>query len=192
MNPWTIQLVLKQQGFFYGKVKKIEYLTAKHKEQRVSYAEEMEGYNWKTVLFSDEKQFELGGGTTYAWQKIGNRPIQEYVHYAPKLMVWGGIGYHMKSELYFFEGNVNGEAYQTMLKKQLKEKNLIYAPKSPKRLAGNWTFLQNAKPHVAKKTKEVLDSLIGDRLIPHPPKSPDLNPSRTCGPTSIGKLKLKK
>jgi transposase len=177
VNPRTIQRLLKREGFFYGKVKKVEYLTKKHKEQRVRYAEEMDGYNWKTVLFSDEKQFELGGGSTYAWQKVGQRPIKEYVDHAPKLMVWGAIGSHVKSELYFFEGSVDGQAYRTMLQKQLKENKLTYSPKCPKRLVGNWTFLQdNAKPHTAKETKKLLSSLIGDRLIPHPSRSPDLNP----------------
>lgn len=177
ITPRTIQRTLKREGLFYGKIKKVESLTTRHKEQRVEYAENMEGYNWKSVFFSDEKQFELGGGPSYAWQSIGNRQIQEYVKNAPKLLVWGAIGYYMKSELYFFEGTINGEAYQTMLKKVLKENKLTYAPKCPKRLKGNWVFLQdNATPHTAKKTKELLCSLVGDRLIPHPAKSPDLNP----------------
>ena len=67
----TIQRVLKEKGFFYGKVQKIESLTKDHKKKRVAYAEENRKQDWNLVVFSDEKTFQLGAGEEYAWQMPG-------------------------------------------------------------------------------------------------------------------------
>ena len=43
--------------------------------------------------------------------------------------------------------------------------------------ARRWQFLQdNSRVHTAKKSMAVLKELVGDRLLSHPAKSPDLNP----------------
>ena len=47
-------------GLFYGKVQKIEKLTKAQKLNRVAYAKEMKREKWRTILFSDEKKFQLG------------------------------------------------------------------------------------------------------------------------------------
>ena len=173
----TIQRTLKEEGFFYGKIKKIEKLTKAQKAHRVEYCKEMKGYNWNTVLFSDEKTFQLGAGPDYAWQKPGNRLTREVVNHAPKLHVWGAIGAHVKAKLYFFQENLNSELYRTILGKKLAEKALTYSNKCPKHLVGNWQFLQdNSAVHKAKKSMKFLSELVGNRIIDHPAKSPDLNP----------------
>lgn len=173
----TIQRTLKKEGFFYGKVVKVERLTEVHKATRVRYCEEMKDFDWSTVLFSDEKSFVLGSRPGYAWQKSENRIVEEYVNHAPKLHVWGAIGSHMKSKLFCFQENLNSELYQRILRQHLDEKKLIYAPRSKTRLARKWQFLQdNSRVHTAKKSMKVLKELVGNRIIPHPAKSPDLNP----------------
>ena len=73
----TIQRRLKEQGFFYGKIQKVEKLTEEHKRKRVEYCQEMKGYNWNTVMFSDEKDFVLGAVEGYAWQRPNNRLLEE-------------------------------------------------------------------------------------------------------------------
>lgn len=136
----------------------------------------MEGYDWNKVLFSDEKTFQLGAGPGYAWQQPGERIVQEYVRHAPKLHVWGAIGAHVKTKLYFFQENMNSKLYQKILKSHLKERTLNYARGCPKKVQKNWVFLQdNSKVHKAKKSMECLRELVGDRLIAHPALSPDLN-----------------
>jgi transposase len=173
----TIQRILKKKGLFYGKVKKIEKLTATNKKNRVAYAKEMRKQNWRNILFSDEKTFQLGAGEEYAWQEPGDREVKEYVLHAPKLNVWGAIGAYIKTPLYFFEENMDSELYQGVLKQRIKEKHLIYAPDAPKKLSNKWEFLQDgATAHTAKASMEVIRELIGNRLHKHPAKSPDLNP----------------
>ena len=98
----------------------------------MNYAREMMNINWKSVLFTDEKSFWLGSTTDRAWQTLDHRIEVETEKWTPKLHVWGGIGYHFKSELYFFEQNMDAKLYQEILKNvfpdcpcQLK-KNGIY------------------------------------------------------------------
>ena len=154
----------------------MEKLTKRHKELRVEYSNEMKDYKWKRVFFSDEKTFQLGVTSNYAWQEHTNRVVKEYVKHAPKLHVWGAIGYYGRTELYCFQENLNSKVYQRILKQNLKESKLIYSSDAPKTLPGNWIFLQdNAPSHKAKKTMEVIQELVGDRFIRHPAKSPDLN-----------------
>jgi hypothetical protein len=168
---------LKRAGLFYRKIKKIEKLTKRHKQLRVEYSNEMKGYAWRTILFSDEKTFQLGSGPEYAWQMPANPITREYVTHAPKLHVWGAIGAHMKSNLFFFQENLNSELYQKILKRCITEDRLIFGPKQKTKLRGKWQFLQdNSRVHKAKNSMKVLDTLVGDRIISHPPRSPDLNP----------------
>lgn len=177
VDPSTIRRRLREAGLFYGKVLKVEKLTKSHKERRVQYSEDMKGYKWKKVFFSDEKTFQLGATPTYAWQEHSDRVIKEYVKHAPKLHVWGAIGYYGKTELHCFQENLNSKVYQCILKQHLKESKIIYSSDAPKTLPGNWTFLQdNAPSHKAKTTMKVVEELVGDRFISHPAKSPDLNP----------------
>jgi transposase len=100
------------------------------------------------------------------------------VTHAPKLNVWGAIGAHVKSPLYFFgEENMNSERYRTVLEERLQEENLIYAPDAPMYVRQKWKFLQDgARAHTAKKSMATIKELIGNRLHKHPAKSPDLNP----------------
>ena len=168
----TIQRELKRAGFFYRKIKKVEKLTKRHKQLRVEYSNKMKGYAWRTILFSDEKTFQLGSGPEYAWQLPTNPITREYVTHAPKLHVWGAIGAHMKSDLFFFEENLNSELYQKILKHCITENRLTFAPKQKTKLRGKWQFLQdNSRVHKAKNSMKILDELVGDRLILHPPKS---------------------
>jgi transposase len=173
----TVERTLKRKGFYYRKVKKVEKLTEEHKRNRVKYATEMKGYKWRTVLFSDEKTFQLGASDEYAWQMPGDTIVEEYVKHAPKLHVWGAIGSYVKTPLYLFKENLNSALYQKILKQSIQENKLFYAPDAPKNLVKRWDFLQdNARTHTATRSMKVIEELVGDRVIKHPPKSPDLNP----------------
>ena len=201
VSPRTVQRTLKKLGLFYGKVKKIERLFPIHKAKRLAYADEKKDYDWERVMFSDEKTFEIFVGEDYAWQEIGKREVREYVTHAPKLHVWAGVGSYVRTKLYFFEKNLDQYLYQSILKKCLKESELIYAPKAPRRVVKKWIFLQDGnRAHTAKSTQAFLDDFMDNRLTDHPPKSPDLNPIediwsyldrkvKEAKVTSIGQLK---
>jgi hypothetical protein len=173
----TVQTYIKDAGIKWLRIKKIEKLSNAHKRKRVEYSERMKGYNWNKVLFSDEKTFFLGASPGYAWQDPKHRITEEKTPYPEKLNVWGAIGTHMKTKLYYFDTNLNSELYSTILKNRIKEKQLIYSSKCPKKLPKNWIFLQdNAKYHRSAKSMKTVEDLVGSRWIEHPAKSPDLNP----------------
>lgn len=172
----TISRSLKSSGLRYLTIRKEEHLTMKQIADRVEYAKEMADFDWKTALFTDEKSFWLGSATTHAWQDPKHRLSREVSKYQPKLHVWGGAGYYMKTKLYFFQENLNAQLYQQILQSRLQEEKMTIAP-GGKKLRGKWFFVQDNDPkHRARTTLKLLNDMIGDRVIKHPSNSPDLNP----------------
>jgi transposase len=173
----TVQRQLKRGGVKYFKIKKIEKLTQAHMERRVEYSNEMKGYEWNRVLFSDEKTFYLGASPEYAWQDPENRIEEEITSYPEKLNVWGAIGKYMKTKLYYFNENLKTDLYTKILNHCLDEKRLTFSPTCPKKVRENWYFLQdNARYHTSAKSMKKIEEMVGDHYIEHPAKSPDLNP----------------
>ena len=63
--------VINKHGLRFLIKETIQELSARNKEKRLAYATAMKNYNWKTVVFSDEKTFYLGAMTNRAWQVPG-------------------------------------------------------------------------------------------------------------------------
>lgn len=172
----TIQRTLRQAGLKYLTIQETEHLTDVHKANRLKYAKEMVDFDWKTALFTDEKSFWLGCAPTHAWQDPKARKHREVSKHPPKLHVWAGAGYYMKTELFIFEENLTGELYRSIIQSRIQENEISYSPRS-KAVKGKWMFVQDNDPkHKAKKTLKLLNELIGERIIRHPSYSPDLNP----------------
>jgi hypothetical protein len=71
---------------------------------------------------------------------------------------------------------MDAKLYQTILQSRLQERKIVYSNDCPARLRGNWSFVQDNDPkHKAATTMQLLREMLGDRIIPHPPSSPDLN-----------------
>ena len=92
--------------------------------------------NWKMVLFTDEKSFWLGSTGTHAWQQLDHRIVDETDRYTPKLHVWGRIGYYFKTDLYFFEQNLDAGLYQDIIASRLPPKYV--APDLSKKDEEKW------------------------------------------------------
>ena len=77
----------------------------KHKEKRLEYARQYQTKNakeWRKVVFSDEKKFNLDGPDTFQkhWY-AKNFPEENYStrrRGGKSLMIWGG-GYHFQDNL---------------------------------------------------------------------------------------------
>lgn len=170
----TIRRTLKTEEFFFLPPKKIKKLSKGHRKKRMEYAEKMKNAQWKSVLFTDEKSFWLGNPTDSCWQQLDDRKIAEISRWTPKLHVWGALGYYFKSDLYFFEEDMNAKLYQTIVSARLPPNH--FAPDCPTPLRENWYFLQDNDPkHKAKGSMRLLKELTGGRMIQHPPNSPDFN-----------------
>jgi transposase len=173
----TIQKTIQNSGLKWLRIIKVDELSRAQEAKRLEYAEEKKDYDYKKVLFSDEKSFWLSSIPSHAWQEPGKRLKVEVPKYAKKLHVWGAMGFYFKSELYFFKENLTGPLYQTIIKNRLQEKKITYSDDCPQRLKKKWIFLQDNDPkHTAKKSMEELKKLVGNRWIKHPAMSPDLNP----------------
>jgi transposase len=173
ISDFTVRKIMKKHHYFYLKKKKIQKLKQRDKETRMEYAREMMNYNYKFVLFTDEKSFWLGSSPDKAWQRLDSRIEEETEKWPPKLHVWGGIGYYFKSDLYFFEKNMDSKLYQGILRKTLPP---TASSDCPPRFKKKWVFLQDNDPkHKSKKSMELVRELTGNRLIKHPSYSPDFN-----------------
>jgi transposase len=174
INEITVRRILKKQKFFFLPPLKVKKLSKIHKKRRVAYAKEMMNTEWESVLFTDEKSFWLGNPSDPCWQQLDDRVIAEVSRWTPKLHVWGALGYYFKSDLYFFEENMNAKLYQSIVSVRLPPNH--FAPDCPEQLKKNWYFLQDNDPkHKAKGSMKLLKELTGCRMYKHPANSPDFN-----------------
>ena len=71
---------------------------------------------------------------------------------------------------------MDGKLYRKVIKRSLRADRITFARDGPVTPPQRYEFLQdNARPHKAKKTMENLAQLLNNRIIEHPPQSPDLN-----------------
>lgn len=173
ISEHTVRRALKEHHLAYLKITPIPRLTNLQKEKRMKYAQDMSSVDWKSVLFTDEKSFWLETIETHSWQDPGKRKTVKKTRWTKKINVWGGIGYYHKTKLYFFEKNLDGELYQSILDARLPPD---CAPDCPTPLKTNWYFIQdNAKMHKTQESMATLEDLVGTRLYELPPYSPDFN-----------------
>ena len=146
-----------------------------HIEQRLKFAKEAieTRLDFKSVVWSDEKKFNLDGpdGFAYYWHDL--RKEKKYFSKRQmgggSLMVWAAFGNNGKTDLVFLEGSIDSQVYVEMLDNHLL--------KAGKKIGGkNWIFQHdNAAIHSAAYTKNWLKSKK-IRVLEWPSKSPDLNP----------------
>jgi len=133
-------------------------------------------FDYKKVLFTDEKIFPVAFMPRGKWCKRGERPEMEIEKWPAKLKVWAGVGYYFKTKLYFFSGTMKALDYQACLRARLIKDKLIFADDCPPRLKKKKYFLQDgATCHKAKGSMALVEEIVGDRLVEHPAMSPDFN-----------------
>jgi transposase len=95
-------------------------------------------------------------------------PIRHITSSHTKVMVWGCIWYHGRSELCIVDGTVNSNKYMEILRDYL-------LPSMPS--SSNFLFMHdNARPHVANVVRRWLYDNAVPLLEPWPAYSPDFNP----------------
>lgn len=169
------RMVQRSRLLSYRRKKKQPRLTEYHKKRRVAWAKYHVTWKaqWKQVVFSDEKKFNLDGpdGAAYYWhdmrkeEKIFSKRQQG----GKSLMVWAGFGYEGKTNIAFPTGRMKAIDYQELLE--------VHLLPFGERIGGPfWIFQQdNASIHVANSTWAwFLDN--GVHVMEWPANSPDLNP----------------
>ena len=83
----AVSVAINKHGLRFLIKETAQELSARNKEKRLAYATAMKNYNWKTVVFSDEKTFYLGAMTNRAWQVPGKRKKHPVKRYPQKINV---------------------------------------------------------------------------------------------------------
>ena len=169
----TVKRELRKMGLtaFIAKLK--NELQQCHMTARKAFAEDRKEFDWKRVVFSDEKTLQnFYSRRTWVRRPRGQAWNEKYVIRMDrtrrfKVNLWGFISLN-QCGLIDIEGKHNGESYLQILKDAKVEK--IADPNK------QMIFMQDNAP--IHKTKAVTEYLAKQKVevLPWPAYSPDLNP----------------
>jgi len=156
------------------KLKKKPPLNNQRKDSRLVFARYHMTWQkeWHTVVFSDEKRFNLDGPDGFSYYFHDMRKEEHFLsrHHSREkgVMVWGAITYYGTCKLQIVSSKMNATHYKGLLEKAFPEAINIFGSLS-------WTFQQdNAPIHTARVVKAWIRQQNVD-LMEWPPYSPDLN-----------------
>jgi hypothetical protein len=176
LSTRSVQRILASSTtLVYTKRKSQPRLEPHHKEARVVWAEERISWTtqWRTVIFSDEKKFNLDGpdGCQYYWQDLRREPqyFSKRVQGGGSLMIWAAFSYQGKTKLAIMRGRQDSAAYQQVLQEYLVPCTRILG-------LNRGLFQQDNAPIHSSASTTTWFTNKGIHLLPWPSRSPDLNP----------------
>lgn len=169
------QMLQRHPKFVYKKRRGIPPLTPAHVKARLAFANDavVGRQDWSTVIFSDEKKFNLDGPD--GWQKYWHHLDHDEQVFSRRqfgggsVMVWGAFSSKGKAELKILDGKQDSYAYTVTLSDHL-------LPFAHGNYGFDFTFQQdNASIHSSRETGAwFLDNNV--KVLKWPARSPDLNP----------------
>lgn len=172
----TVRRVLERCPHLkYRRKRRVQAMTVAHRQARFDWSVHHLAWTeeWKRVIFSDEKKWNLEGpdGLAYYWHDTRQEELtfSKSQMGGGSLMVWGAFCWDGTAELVFIDDRLDADDYCGVLETSL-------LPFIHRLGIEEWTFQQdNAPIHKARVTGEWFQE---HRLnvMEWPAKSPDLNP----------------
>jgi transposase len=162
----------------WRKLHKRPRLSKEHKAQRLDFAEQCvtSSTPWNSVIFSDEKRFNLDGpdGCTMYWHDLRFEERSFFTRQGggKSVIIWCAISQLHRSPIVVIDGTLDSKKYVNILKAHL----LPFVNRLSVETGQEATFQQdNAPVHNSEATTDWLNSK-GITYLDWPPYSPDLNP----------------
>lgn len=176
----TVRRTLHAEGLHHRTPAKKPFLTQRHKEERLSFAQEYLDFDWETTIFTDEKSFKsCQKGRLHLWRKNNTRWSEGNVRPNTEsgrisVNMWGWISAQGPGELSFISTRANSVNYVEVLNDiMLPTVRNIY----PAEDLNEISFVQDNCPiHRASIVREWFSNHPEIKVIPWPARSPDLNP----------------
>jgi len=166
----TIQRTLRKCNMRYKKIPQKIELNDDHKRKRIEIAKQwiFDGVQFKNVIFTDEKKFNLDGPDNFCTWINENMALTRNRRQCGGggIMVHGAMGYDGYFRITKIQGNLNGTQYLEVFQNLTSDLNARYK---------EFTIMQdNAPVHKCKAVTSFIAS-AGIKIIPWPARSPDLN-----------------
>lgn len=175
------RVILSAKNLKLSKLVKKPPLTATRKDHRLQYARNHMDWtigqgsiqrDWRMVVFTDEKKFNLDGPDGYNFYFHDLRKEKRFLtrHHSREggVMVWGAISYFGALDLSFQNARMTGSTYKGLLEAAFPKITDLFGPLP-------WILQQdNAPIHTAGVVKSFIASQ-NVQLMSWPPYSPDLN-----------------
>jgi hypothetical protein len=159
----------------YMKMQSKPKLQEHHKVARVEWASEQINLarQWHTVVFSDEKKWNLDGPDRLAcyWRDLRNDETfrSRRVHGGGSVMVWACFGWGTGLRVAFVSSKMNTNDYQEVLESEL-------VPYGADLGGPDWIFQQDNAPIHSAAVNRGWFAERNIRVLPWPSLSPDMNP----------------
>ncbi|PIC43982.1 hypothetical protein B9Z55_004510 [Caenorhabditis nigoni] len=173
ISKTTVHNIIRKSGTIVRqKMVKAPKMTDVHKEKRLEFVKKNLATKWSTILFSDEKKWNLDGpdGNRSYWRDLRKDPqiFSRRNFGGGSLMTWAGFCDGKKMKLQFISTRETSLAYQETLQKAI-------VPFFRNRKRTHLFQQDNAAIHKSRSTMAWL-AAKGIKDLSWPACSPDLNP----------------
>lgn len=180
--PATLRRRLHEINYINGKPAKKTALTQQHRDERIGYAlqyyQEDEDF-WRNTVCLDEKTFSSSeDGRSLVWRPRGERFNSDFVvhHYHSGRIscgIWGFITTRGVGEIIEVNARMNAEQYVYILENHFLPNVRRILPRNE--FEEIKVIEDRSGVHRARATLRWYENHPEITLLPHPPKSPDLN-----------------
>ena len=181
----TLRRRLQARGLHNHRPLRRLYLSPQNRAARLAFARNHINWrqnNWRRVLFTDEVRFciDPDDRRIRIWRGVGERYNQANIVQRDRwggesVMVWGAIGFNQQVGPVVFNFRDGAPGIGVTAQRYVAQIVRPHLVPFFQQNANHILMQDNATAHTARVTRNALGQ-NNINLLPHPPKSPDLNP----------------